>query len=253
MLRRPPTVLTLTSEDLKAYEDRRDAVLATKQQAHRHHHQTPLAEHVSRSTSSSGYEDVSDSTLHRHHHQPGAENYRGEEEEEEEEEAEDEEEEEEEDSYYPRRYRTIENPDEDAGPEIFLNEVDAAGLPYDPFTSSSSGGSSASNHHHHLLLHSTSSNSNVVEEDQVMAELAPEDLPEARAARGESIFTSSGGDSARPPPVSRFGRRTLAAAAVTPTAAGRGGGGGGAMGTPEAPVRQTRSREERILGRGARR
>ncbi|MBW4964530.1 hypothetical protein, partial [Sulfitobacter sp. CW3] len=79
-----------------------------------------------------------------------------------------------------RRYRTIENPDEEVGPEIFLNEVDAPDLPYDPFTSSSSGGSLASavataanNHHHH------NSNS-TVEEDQVMAELAPEDLPEAR-------------------------------------------------------------------------
>lgn len=237
MLRRPPTVLTLTSEDLKAYEDRRDALRAQahQQQIRRHHLQTPLAEQISRSTSASSYEDVTDST----HHAPA------EEDEEEDDEDVEEEEDDEEDSYYPRRYRTIEDPDEDVGPQIFLNEADAPDLPSDPFTSSSGSGgslvSAAANDHHQQH------NSNA-EEDHVMAELAPEDLPEARL-QGDS--SRSGSANPHPQPVSRFGRRT-AAAAVTPTAGGRANGAAG-VSTPEAPVRQTRSREERILGRGARR
>lgn len=183
---------------------------------------------------------MSDSTLH--HHRAHAESDDDDDVDVEEEE----EGEEEEDSYYPRRYRTIENPDEDAGPEIFLNEADVPDLPSDPFTSSSSRGSSTlagANNHHHIR-------NNNAGEDHVMTELTPEVLLAARLLelQGDSSVASF----VHQPPVSRFGRRT-AAAAVTPTAGGRGNGSTGAVATPEAPVRQTRSREERILGRGGRR
>lgn len=190
MLRRPPTVLTLTAEDLKAYEDRHEteafrmALAAQKQtvtpRVH-HPHDTTTA---TTSLSSSSYEDISDSN-----NLPD----------------------EDEDSYYPRRFRTID--DEDNG-DIYRNEVEAS---------------------------SSNSTSAAEGEDQVMAELAPDEL-EAR-------------ESSAAAPVSRFGRRA-AAAAVTPTpgvaTAGRTHGAA-SVATPEAPARQTRSREERIVGRGGRR
>lgn len=188
MLRRPPTVLTLTAEDLKAYEDRHEAeafkvALAAQKQAltHKTHHPNDT---TTSSSSSSSYEDISDANN-------GPDD--------------------DEDSYYPRRYRTID--DQDDG-EIYRNEVEA----------------------------STNSNSTSAAEgeDQVMTELAPEEL-EAREASAA--------------PVSRFGRRA-AAAAVTPTPGGAAadrGRGAASVATPEAPARQTRGREERILGRGGRR
>ncbi|KAJ4394021.1 hypothetical protein N0V93_003238 [Gnomoniopsis smithogilvyi] len=191
MLRRPPTVLSLTAEDLKAYEDRHEAeafkaALATQKQTLTPNTRQPNeSATTTTATSSSSYEDTSEANN-------GPDEDEG--------------------SYYPRRYRTID--DEDDG-EIYRNEVDAS-----PSSNSPSAAADG--------------------EDHVMTELAPDDL-EARA-------TSAA-------PVSRFGRRA-AAVAVTPTpgvaAAGRAYGAA-SVATPEAPVRQTRSRDERITGRGARR
>lgn len=196
MLRRPPTVLSLTAEDLKAYEDRHEAevfkaALAAQKQTltpnTRQPNETVTADTnttTTTTTSSSSYEDLSDANN-------GPD--------------------EEEDSYCPRRYRTID--DEDDG-DIYRNEVEA---------SPSSNPTSAAD-----------------DEDHVMTELAPEEL-EAR-----EMSTA---------PVATFGRRA-AAAAVTPTpgvtAAGRAYGATSTA-TPEAPARQTRSRDERITGRGSRR
>lgn len=194
MLRRPPTVLSLTAEDLKAYEDRHEAeafkaALAAQKQTltpyTRQPNETNANTITTTTASSSSYEDMSEVNN-------GLD--------------------EDEDSYYPRRYRTID--DEDDG-EIYRNEVEAS--------PSSNAPSAAADG-----------------EDHVMTELAPDDL--------EARETSAA-------PVSRFGRRA-AAAAVTPTpgaaAAGRAYGAA-SVATPEAPARQTRSRDERIAGRGARR
>ncbi|KAJ4416217.1 hypothetical protein N0V82_006889 [Gnomoniopsis sp. IMI 355080] len=193
MLRRPPTVLSLTAEDLKAYEDRHEAeafkaALAAQKQALTPNTRQPnesVTTTTTTTTSSSSDEDFSEANN-------GPD--------------------EDEDSYYPRRYRMI--GDEDDG-EIYRNEVDRS-------PSSDSPSATAEG------------------EDHVMTELAPDDL-EARETSG--------------PPVSRFGRRA-AAAAVTPTpgiAAASRAYGGASVATPEAPARQTRSRDERIAGRGARR
>lgn len=218
MLRRAPTVLTLTGEDLLAYENSKKdngkpAPLASTTQPHPRstHLQTPRADHPHHqqqhqqvnsdtSSSSSSYEEVSENPHHHHHHT-----------------AEDDDDQEEA-SYFPRRYRTIEDMDENPGAQIYRNEVERQ-----------TGGDAMSD---------GASSGNT--EDQVMAELAPEAVRE----RDEE-------------PPSRFGRRGAAAAtAVTPTVASGGRaarGAGSGVATPEAPVRQTRSREERIMGRGGRR
>lgn len=203
MLRRPPTVLSLTAEDLKAYEDRHEAeafkaALAsqkqtltpnTRQPSHINDHNNNT--NTTTATSSSSYEDISEANN-------GLDD------------------DDDEDSYYPRRYRTIDNHEDDG--DIYRNEVDAS-------PSSNSGSVVADAE---------------VEEDQVMAELAPDEL-EARESSAA--------------PVSRFGRRAGAAITPTPgvTPAGRTYGGAAAVVTPEAPARQTRSRDERIIGRGGRR
>lgn len=216
MLRRPPTVLSLTAEDLKAYEDRHEAeafkaALAaqkqtltpsnTRQLSHINDHNNNNTNTTT--TSSSSYEDISEANN-------GLDD------------------DDDEDSYYPRRYRTIDNHEDDG--DIYRNEVDAS-------PSSNSGSVAAAD---------------ADGEDQVMAELAPDEL-EARESSAA--------------PVSRFGRRAgagaataaaaAAAAAITPTPgvtlAGRTYGGAAAVVTPEAPARQTRSRDERITGRGGRR
>lgn len=205
MLRRPPTVLSLTAEDLKAYEDRHEAeafkaALAAQKQTLTPNTRQPS--HINNNdntntttaTSSSSYEDISEANN-------GLDD------------------DDDEDSYYPRRYRTIDNHEDDG--DIYRNEVDA---------------SPSSNH-------SGSVAADVDGEDQVMTELAPDDL-EARESSAA--------------PASRFGRRAGAApAAITPTPgvtpAGRTYGGAAAVVTPEAPARQTRSRDERIIGRGGRR
>lgn len=193
MLRRPPTVLSLTAEDLKAYEDRHEAeafkaALAAPKQTPTSNTRKPDETATATTTttnSSSSYEDISEA-----HNGPD----------------------EDEDSYYPRRYRTI--VDEDDG-DIYRNEVDRS-----PSSSSPSAA--------------------VDGEDYVMTELAPDDV--------EARETSAA-------PLSRLGRRA-AAVAVTPTpgvaASGRAYGAA-SMATPEAPARLTRSRDERIAGRGARR
>lgn len=211
MLRRPPTVLSLTAEDLKAYEDRHaaeafKAALAsqkqtltpnTRQPSHINDHNNNT--NTTTATSSSSYEDISEANN-------GLDD------------------DDDEDSYYPRRYRTIDNHEDDG--DIYRNEVDVS-----PSSNSGSVVADAEG-----------------EEDQVMTELAPDDL-EARESSAA--------------PVSRFGRRagaagaSAAAAAITPTPgvtpAGRTYGGAAAVVTPEAPARQTRSRDERIIGRGGRR
>lgn len=198
MLRRPPTVLSLTADDLKAYEDRHEAEAFKAALEVQKQTLTPNTRHPNQinnntnttttTTSSSSYEDISEANN-------GLDD--------------------DEDSYYPRRYRTIDN--EDDG-DIYRNEVDAS-----PSSNSASAAADG--------------------EDQVMTELAPEEL-EARESSAA--------------PASRFGRRgaAAAAAAITPTPgvtpAGRAYGAASVV-TPEAPARQTRSRDERITGRGARR
>lgn len=200
MLRRPPTVLSLTAEDLKAYEDRHEAeafkaALGAQKQTLTPNTRQPNqinnnTNTTTTTTSSSSYEDISEAN------NDGLDDN--------------------EDSYYPRRYRTIDNDDDG---DIYRNEVDAS-----PSSNSASVAADG--------------------EDQVMTELDPEELETRESSAA---------------PVARFGRRGAAAAvaaAVTPTpgmtSTGRAYGATSVV-TPEAPARQTRSRDERITGRGARR